>query len=69
MKKSAKEKVYYGWASFDHDVRKLARMIKRVGKPKNIYGKPRGGLVPAVWLSHLLERPMVLEEDQIAETR
>jgi hypoxanthine phosphoribosyltransferase len=60
-----KTRVYYGWAAFDEDAKKLARRIRRVGLPKNIYGKPRGGLILAVRLSHLLKRSMILEEDQI----
>jgi hypoxanthine phosphoribosyltransferase len=63
--KEKKARIYYSLSEFDQDIRKLARIIKRTGKPKNIYGKPRGGLVPAVWLSNLLERPMILEEEQI----
>jgi len=30
-------------------------------KIRNIYGIPRGGLVPAVYLSHLLGLPIVIE--------
>ena len=58
-------KKYYGWIAFDRDIRNLAIRIEREGKPKNIFGVPRGGLVAAVRLSHLLDRPLVLEEDQI----
>jgi hypoxanthine phosphoribosyltransferase len=56
-------KTYYGWIAFNRDIRRLARQIKR--KPKNIYGVPRGGLIPAVVLSHLLKRPLILEVEQI----
>jgi hypoxanthine phosphoribosyltransferase len=61
----AKKRIYYSWELFDKDARKLARLITRAGKPKNIYGVPRGGLILAVYLSHLLDRPLVYEVSQI----
>ena len=61
-------KIQYSLSSFEEDINQLARRIKRAGLPKNVYGVPRGGLVPAVWLSHLLERPMIYEENQIGRS-
>ena len=60
-------KTYYSWIMFDRDIHKIARSIQRSDKPKNIYGVPRGGLIPAVVLSHLLGRPLILEREQISE--
>ncbi|MBI2062099.1 MAG: hypothetical protein HYT64_00150 [Candidatus Yanofskybacteria bacterium] len=59
---------HYSWKEFDTDCNKVARWAKDK-KFKNIYGIPRGGLILAVKLSHLLKIPVVLSEKDIsAET-
>ena len=50
------EKYYYTWEQFDKDIETLADDIKFV--PKLIIGITRGGLIPAVALSHKLKVPM-----------
>jgi len=47
---------------------KIAKRIKKNHKDKidSVYGISRGGLVPAVYLSHLLDVPVV-EDDYIGE--
>lgn len=45
------------WVDFDHQVQRLASLIER--RYAGIYGVPRGGLVPAVALSHLTGIPLV----------
>ena len=60
------EKTHYSDAQFRRDIPKLACRIKRLGTPKNIYGFPRGGLVVAVNLSHLLNCPVILRKKQIS---
>jgi len=60
-----KKRIGYGWIPYERDARKLAAKIMAIGKPRNIYGKPRGGLCLAVKLSHLLNVPMIYEESQI----
>lgn len=60
---SKKEK--YTWQKFDLDCKKIAAWAQ--GRHiKNIYGIPRGGLVIAVKLSHLLDIPLVLNRDDIS---
>ncbi|OGN00779.1 MAG: hypothetical protein A3G51_03560 [Candidatus Yanofskybacteria bacterium RIFCSPLOWO2_12_FULL_43_11b] len=54
----------YSWKQFDEDCGKIARWAKNK-KFRNIYGIPRGGLILAVKLSHLLEIPVVLSERDI----
>ncbi|OGY63837.1 MAG: hypothetical protein A3I24_00085 [Candidatus Harrisonbacteria bacterium RIFCSPLOWO2_02_FULL_41_13b] len=45
----------YTWEEFEVDARKIADTIKAWGKKfKYIYGPPRGGVILAVKLSHLL---------------
>ncbi len=48
------------------DIEKIADFLKDKHITK-IYGVPRGGLVPAVMLSHLLELPLILDKGEIDE--
>jgi len=52
-------KEYMTWEQFDKACYKLAEALKPL-KFKNIYGIPRGGLIVAVRLSHLLNIPLIL---------
>lgn len=66
----------YTWEMFDEDIAALATMVNECrGDLRAIYGEPRGGLIPAVALSHRLGLPMVsamgpnvLWVDDIADT-
>lgn len=54
------------WRDIDRLVDKLyLKITKR--DIKNIYGLPRGGLIPAVMLSHRIGVPMIFETSQITE--
>lgn len=55
----------YTWEEFEKDCEKIATWAKKLNI-KNIYGIPRGGLVIAVKLSHLLDVPIVLNRDDIS---
>ena len=55
---TTKNKVYMTWEQFDEACHKLVEKLKPF-KFKNIYGIPRGGLVVAVKLSHLLDIPLI----------
>ncbi len=47
------------WIEIERHIKKIANKIKRSGKKyKFIYGVPRGGLIPAVLLSHKLDIPL-----------
>ena len=53
-------KHYIDWVEIDSLIFRLIYQIKKSGlKFKNIYGVPRGGLIPAVILSHKLNIPLV----------
>ena len=54
----------YTWAEFDKDAKKIAAWAKEKGF-KSLYGIPRGGLVLAVVLSHLLDVPVLLSREDI----
>lgn len=58
------EKEIYSWHDFDEDMNKIAAWA-RPHKFKNVYGMPRGGLVPAVKLSHLLDIHLILHPESI----
>ena len=54
----------YSWSDFDEDMNKIAAWAK----PRNfksVYGIPRGGLVLAIKLSHILDIPLVLHRGDI----
>lgn len=57
------------WDTFNHHVENIATKIQQSGKHYDcIIGIPRGGLVPAVLLSHILDIPMastnaIVEDD------
>ena len=67
MKEQAEEprKEKYHWAQFDEDMQKIADWAREYSF-KSVYGLPRGGLVPAVALSHLLDIPLILDRHQIS---
>jgi len=53
--------LYYYWEDFEHDIPELVLEIKKFKREFNgIYAIPRGGLVLAVELSHMLDLPIIL---------
>jgi hypoxanthine phosphoribosyltransferase len=55
----------YTWGEFEEDCKKIAGWASE-RHVKNVYGIPRGGLVVAVKLSHLLDIPLVLNREDIS---
>lgn len=58
------QKEMYSWFEFEEDMKKIVLWAK----PRNfkgVYGIPRGGLVLAVKLSHILDIPMILHREDI----
>lgn len=60
----------YSYREFQQDTEKLARIIRNIEDCKNkrftkVYGVPRGGLMLAIRLSHLLNIPLVVREEEI----
>ena len=52
------KKYYYSWKEFNEDIDFITKKIKLIAvKPELIIGIARGGLIPAVALSHKLEVP------------
>jgi len=57
---------FYTYNQFEKDCQKIVKWIKsKKLKFRNIYGIPRGGLVMAVRLSHLLDIPLTLTKNTI----
>ncbi|MDO8558555.1 MAG: hypothetical protein Q7S09_05240 [bacterium] len=54
----------YTWAEFEEDAKKIA-VWAREKRFKSVYGIPRGGLILAVVLSHLLDVPVLLSREDI----
>ena len=51
---------YVGWTEFSYLVHCLGEKIRDSNKEYDvIYGIPRGGLIPSVMLSHVLETPII----------
>jgi len=49
----AQGKIYLSWDDIKNVIEKLAEKVNNLEKkPFYIYGIPRGGLIPATWLSH-----------------
>ncbi len=55
------KKVYLNWEDIELLIQKTAKEVKNI---KNIYGIPRGGLIPAVRLSHILKIPLTQEIEE-----
>ena len=51
-------KVYYTWDNYSEDLKKLKEQLLP-GSYDFVIGVARGGLIPAVELSHYLETPMI----------
>ena len=54
---------HYTWYEFDEDCKKIVKKIKNntSWNIKYVYGPPRGGLCPAVKISHLLGAKYISE--------
>jgi hypoxanthine phosphoribosyltransferase len=58
------EKTHISFEEVNLLVEKIVKKVK--DKPlKNVYGHPRGGLVPAVMLSHKLGLPLILNLEEV----
>lgn len=62
MAEQTKER--YSWAQFEEDCGKISAWAEKK-KFNSVYGIPRGGLVLAIKISHLLNVPLVLNREDI----
>jgi hypoxanthine phosphoribosyltransferase len=61
------KKYEYNWFNFDEDVIKLATKISEDWMPDYVAGVKRGGIIPAVKLSHLLGKPLIVISCQLRD--
>ena len=62
--------IIYSWDEFENDCYDIVRFLSKLKEVKNIFGIPRGGLILAVRLSHLLSKPdhkvpLILRDEEI----
>jgi len=63
-------KHFVSWESYHKLVEELAREIKQSGKQyRYIYGVPRGGLILAIIISHLLDIPLIVGMASVADQK
>ena len=64
-----RSKIYLSWNDVEWLITTLSTKIQTRDqfnqKIETIYGCPRGGLIPAVMLSHRLNLPLIVDENQI----
>lgn len=63
------EKVFISWSWVDHQINVLANKINNVNEYVAVTGIPRGGLIPAVMLSHKLGLKYIPYEQAISKRR
>lgn len=63
------KKIYISWTQINNAVDTLSRILSwtKTTNIKNIYGLPRGGLIPAVMLSHRLNKPLITDKKLITK--
>jgi len=59
------KKIILTWDDVMRDLRRYAKQDGHI-KVKNIYGIPRGGLVIATILSHMLDKPLIIDDLHIS---
>lgn len=57
--KTIEEKLYVSWDDIETYVNEIAEEMSKYDI-SGIYGPPRGGLIPAVMLSHRMQKPLLM---------
>ena len=64
------DKISYSWQDFDTDIENLVDQISyRLWIPDYIVGVKRGGLIPAIKLSHYFNKPMIMMSCQLRDSK
>ena len=53
------KKVMYNWDWIDKQIDSIGEKLESINKPQFITGVPRGGLIPAVLMSHKFDIPFI----------
>ena len=64
------DKILYSWNDFDNDTNVLySKLINSGWTPDYIVGVKRGGLIPAIKLSHSFKKPMIMMTCQLRDNK
>ena len=67
---SVLNKYIYSWSDFDNDIDQIFnQLVSDEWTPDYIVGVKRGGLVPAIKLSHLLNKPLIMMSCQLRDSK
>jgi hypoxanthine phosphoribosyltransferase len=62
-------KLFYSWQNFDRDIVSLSQQVDdSLWVPDYIVGVKRGGLIPAIKLSHHFNKPMIMMSCQLRDS-
>tara|TARA_R110000868_G_scaffold390868_1_gene660700 strand:- start:11 stop:433 length:423 start_codon:yes stop_codon:yes gene_type:complete len=53
------EKISYSWKWVNEQIDAIGEKLEAIGKPEFVTGVPRGGLIPAVLISHKFRIPFI----------
>ena len=63
------EKIIYTWKDFDDDINLVTDKINSsLWTPDYIVGVKRGGLIPAIKLSHIFNKPLIMMSCQLRDS-
>lgn len=61
--------IQYQWSDFDSDVSNIAKQLQdSQWVPDYIVGVKRGGLIPAIRLSHIFNKPLIMMSCQLRDS-
>ena len=64
------DKILYSWQDFDKDIEYLTYLIRLSNwTPDYIVGVKRGGLIPAIKLSHIFDKPLIMMSCQLRDSK
>lgn len=63
------KKIDYSWSDFDADTVDIEQQLRYTGwTPDYIVGVKRGGLIPAIRLSHIFNKPLIMMSCQLRDS-
>lgn len=64
-----KNSLFYSWPDFDRDTLDIEQQLRYDGWiPDYIVGVKRGGLIPAIRLSHIFNKPLIMMSCQLRDS-
>jgi hypoxanthine phosphoribosyltransferase len=63
------DNLIYNWSDFDNDILDISKQLQdKQWVPDYIVGVKRGGLIPAVKLSHIFNKPLIMMSCQLRDS-